>query len=389
MMEQRLGRYTLDDEIGRGGMAVVYRATDPVLERKVALKVLHPHLASREDARARFSREARAVARLQHPHIVEVFDYAPPESDRAYIVTEYIDGPTLRGFVERHPVRFPEVAALILVPVCEALGRAHEAGIVHRDVKPENIMIRPDGTPVLMDFGIAQMVDMDTLTATGTMLGSPAHMAPEVIDGARVDHRSDLFSVGTVLYWLVCGALPFTAPNPAALFRRILEGRYDPVLQRRPHAGRRVARLIEQLMALDPAERPQSASEVADGLRALLDEVGIHDVDAELEAFFGDPEVYQDGLARRLLTAYVTGARRALDAKLTGRALDFIDRALALDDQDEAARALLARVERGRRRGAVVRGAAAARCWCSPGWAWALWPDDPPPRRAARTRRRW
>lgn len=355
----RLGRYEIEDEVGRGGMSVVYRATDPVLDRKVALKVLHPHLADRADARARFTREARAVARFQHPHIVEVFDYAPPESDRAYIVTEYIDGPTLRAFAEAHPIRHAEVAALIMIPVLEALEHAHRHGIVHRDVKPENVMVRPDGTPVLMDFGIAQMVDMQTLTATGTMLGSPAHMAPEVVNGEEVGPRSDLFSAGTVLYWLVCGALPFTGPNPAALFRRVLECRFDPVLQRRPHAGRPMARLIERCLAREPADRPASAQEVADALRDMLRDGGVVEAQAELTGFFRDPEVYQDHLARRLAPAYVLAARRALQSKATARALDLLDRALGKDEENPEAQALLARIERGRRMGRTLRAAGA------------------------------
>ncbi|MEZ4466774.1 MAG: protein kinase [bacterium] len=138
-----------------------------------------------------------------------------------------------------------------------------------------------------MDFGIAQMVDQETLTATGTMLGSPAHMAPEVVEG-EISAKSDLFSVGTVLYWLVCGVLPFAGPSPAALFRRIAECRFDPVLTRRPQAGRAIARLIERCMAHDPDDRPASAGAVAEALRGLLDEAGLPDAAGELAAFLKD-----------------------------------------------------------------------------------------------------
>lgn len=360
--EQRFGRYEVEGELGRGGMSVVYRAHDPSLDRAVAVKVLHPHLADRSDARVRFAREARAVARLPHPNIVEVYDHAPADSERAYIVTELIDGPTLRAFVEAHPIRFGEVAALLMIPVLEALHHAHRAGIVHRDVKPENIMLRADGTPVLMDFGIAQMVDQDTLTATGTMLGSPAHMAPEIVEGEEITTLADIFSVGTVLYWLVCGALPFSAPSPAALFRRIAECRYDPVLHRKPQAGRQIARLIEQCMAHNPVDRPPSSGAIAQALRDLLAEGGISDPAAELVAFLNDPEVYQDALGRRLVPAYVGTAEQAYADGKTARALDYLDRALAIEDDHEGARALLARIERGRRYGRAwkLAGACAA-----------------------------
>ncbi len=359
MNEPRYGRYTVVDKIGQGGMSVVYRAIDPSLDRAVALKVMHPHLADRPESRARFAREARAVARLRHPHIVEVYDFAPADSEQAYIVSELIEGPTLRAFAEDHALALPEAAALLMLPIVEALAKAHEAGIVHRDVKPENIMIRPDGSPVLMDFGIAQMVDTETLTATGTVLGSPAHMAPEVIDGHEVGAPADVFAVGTVLYWLVCGALPFAGPNPSALFRRILEGRFDPVLRRRPHAGRAMARLIERCLATDTAERP-SAAELADALGERLADAGITDLRNERRDFVGDPAVYQDELGRRLLPRLVTRARSALDQRKTARALDLLDRALALDEHHPEAQALVERIERGQKLGHRLRIAAAA-----------------------------
>ncbi len=380
---QRLGRYEIDREIGRGGMSVVYRARDPALGRTVALKVLHPHLAARAESRERFEREAQAVARLHHPSILEVFDFAPPDSERAYIVSEFIDGPTLRAFVDEHPLRRTEVAALLAVPLFDALDHAHESGIVHRDVKPENVMIARNGLPILMDFGIAQLVDMETLTQTGTILGSPAHMAPEVVDGQNVTARADVFSAGTVLYWLVCGVLPFTGPNPAALFRRILECRFDPVLQRRPTAGKPLARLIEQCLQRDPADRPQRARVVADALRAQLAEAGLGDLPKELAAYFDHPVAYEDALPQRVIPPYLAAAERALAAKQTARALDFLDRVLALDETHPAARALLTRIERGHRRrrfvvgllGGVATTAAVATVV-------AFWPapaPDPPP----------
>jgi serine/threonine-protein kinase len=374
----RLGRYEIDREIGRGGMSVVYKARDPALGRSVALKVLHPHLASRAESRERFEREAQAVARLHHPNLLEVFDYAPPDSERAYIVSEFIDGPTLRAFVDEHPIRRAEVAAMMMVPIFDALEHAHLAGIVHRDVKPENVMVSPAGVPILMDFGIAQLVDMETLTQTGTILGSPAHMAPEVVDGQDVTYRADVFSAATVLYWLVCGVLPFSGPNPAALFRRILECRFDPVLQRRPTAGKPLARLIEQCLQKHPDDRPQRSKVVADALRAQLAEASLTDPAKELAAYFDHPTAYEDALPARIVPAYLAAARRALEADQAARAMDFLDRVLALDEQHPDARALLQKIERGGRRkrfffglgaGVLATGAAAA--------AITLWPTPP------------
>ena len=387
---QHLGRYEIDREIGRGGMSVVYRARDPALGRAVALKVLHPHLASRPESRERFEREARAVARLHHPNILEVFDYAPPESERAYIVSELIEGPTLRAFIDEHPLRNPEVAALLMIPIFDALDHAHEMGIVHRDVKPENIMIGQGGQPILMDFGIAQLVDMETLTQTGTILGSPAHMAPEVVDGAHVTSVADTFSAGTVLYWLVCGALPFSGPSPAALFRRILECRFDPVLQRRPTAGKPLARLIEQCLQKEPDARPPRARGVAEQLRGQLQEAGLTELPKELAAFFADPVTYEATLARRVVPAYLAAARKALDGGFAARAMDYLDRVLAHDENHPEARDMLRRIERGHQRrrmffgilgGSAVAsvGAAAFMLWPSPPPTLALEPDRPIP----------
>ncbi|MEZ4436289.1 MAG: serine/threonine-protein kinase [bacterium] len=358
-MSDSYGRYTVVDKVGQGGMSVVYRARDPALDRIVALKVMHPHLAERAESKLRFSREARAVARLRHPHIVEVYDYAPEGSEQAYIVSEFIDGPTLRQLAEEHPIRHPETAALVVLPVVEALAHAHAGGVIHRDVKPENVMIRPDGAPVLMDFGIAQMVGNETLTATGTVLGSPAHMAPEVVDGHEIGAPADVFSVGTVLYWLVCGALPFTGPNPSALFRRILEGRFDPVLQRRPHAGKAMARLIERCLAHEPGARPTAAA-LAEALRAQLADAGLVDLPVERARYFADPAVYEDALGRAMVPRLVARAREAAAARRTAAALDLLDRALALDEHHPEAEALLARIERGQRRGQRLRWALAA-----------------------------
>jgi serine/threonine-protein kinase len=186
-------------------MAVVYKATDTSLQREVAVKVLHPHLASHDEARRRFEREAQAVAKLRHENILEIFDYSGKESSESYIVTEFIRGRTLKGFMTEHTLGYPEIAAMITAEVCRALSHAHALGVLHRDVKPENIMIRDDGVLKLTDFGIAQIVDAQRMTVTGQLLGSPAYMSPEHVEGKPLDFRTDVFSVGILLYQLSTG----------------------------------------------------------------------------------------------------------------------------------------------------------------------------------------
>src|SRR3954465_15876597 len=187
-------RYRLIEEVGQGGMAVVFRAQDETLKREVAIKGLHQHLASEPESKARLEREAQAVAKLRHPNILEIFDYSGTSSTSSYIVTEFIDGQTLTQFLSTHIIGFSEVAALLAAEICGALGHAHGVGIIHRDVKPENVMIRRDGLVKLMDFGIAQMLDLARMTVTGQLLGSPAYMAPEIVEGKRIDFRTDVFS---------------------------------------------------------------------------------------------------------------------------------------------------------------------------------------------------
>src|SRR4051812_4484059 len=184
-----LSRYKLLEEVGQGGMAVVYKGLDTTLNREVAVKVLHPHLADQPESRARLQREAHAVAKLRHENILEIFDYSGPDSPESYIVTEFIHGTTLKSFMTGHPsaIAFPEVAEMIVSEVAAALEHAHSLGVIHRDVKPENVMIRSDGRIKLMDFGIAQIVDKERMTVTGQLLGSPAYMAPEHVEGKPID----------------------------------------------------------------------------------------------------------------------------------------------------------------------------------------------------------
>jgi tRNA A-37 threonylcarbamoyl transferase component Bud32 len=345
----RLGKYEIVEEVGYGGMSVVYRARDTVLEREVAIKVLHSHLSKRRDARIRFQREAQAVAKLRHPNIVEIYDYSSEESRRSYIVTEFIHGPTLRDFIDGRAQSFPEVGVMIAIQLGGALGHAHKFGVIHRDIKPENVMIRPDGVLKLMDFGIAHLIDAQTVTQTGSLLGSPAHMAPEVISGAEADVRSDIFSLGTVLYYLTTGQLPFQGRNAAQVLRSIAEGRYMDPEMRDPRIGQKLGAIIRRSMAKDPEARYEILDELLDDLREYIEEVDLLYVDRELRKYFTDPDDYEHRLRERVLTALEAGGREALEQRQIARAVDCFNRVLAIDDTHEGVRRLLGRLDRRRR----------------------------------------
>ena len=347
---KRVGKYTVVEEVGFGGMSVVYRAHDEVLHREVALKVLHPHLAKRAEARRRFQREARAVAKLRHPNIVEIYDFSGEDSRLAYIVTEFIHGPNLKDFIDAERGSFlPEIGAMITIQLGQALMHAHKLGVIHRDVKPENAMIRPDGVVKLMDFGIAQVRDAQKMTETGSLLGSPAHMAPEVIAGDEPDARADVFSLGTVLYFLATGELPFDGRNAASLLRAITEGRYLDPEMRDPRIGHKLGSVIRKSLVTDVDGRFQEVEELVAELRECIEAVGVTNVRDELRQFFAEPEAYSRAFEERLVSALEIGGRQAMEERKIARAVDYLNRILAIDEDHAGARKLLAQLDRRRR----------------------------------------
>ncbi len=309
----QLAKYELVEEIGHGGMASVYRARDRRLGREVAVKVIHPHLRDSREVAERFHVEARAVAKLRHPNIVEIYDVADADEAEQYLVAELVRGTTLGRLRRERGAIPPEIAAALALEILEALAHAHACGVVHRDVKPENVLIehRPASVDVdsagapaartdrvlvkLTDFGIAKLLDAPGVTSTGQVLGSPAHMAPEQIEGGEVDARSDVFGLGVVLYDCVVGHLPFEGGNPAQVLRRVLEGDYSPAQRERPVVGARWSALIDRALAHDPVNRFQSAREMRDAVVAEMDWVGFSSPRRELEAWFDDPDAYEKG----------------------------------------------------------------------------------------------
>jgi serine/threonine-protein kinase len=361
---RRVDRYELLEQVGTGGMSAVYRGRDTVLEREVAVKVLHPHLAARVESRARFSREARAVARLSHPGIVEIFDYSGDGAEESWLVTEFVHGRTLRAFVDEVGLGLPEVGALVCRALADALAHAHAAGVIHRDLKPENVMIceEPGRRAVkLADFGIARILESDErMTMTGALVGSPNHMAPEIVEGRPADARSDVFSLGTLLYWTCTGRLPFEAPNPTATLRRVIQGEFDDPRAVSPLVGEGLARLVRGALQHDPALRPASAGEVRDALDRLLAEDGLERPAEELDAFLSDPAGYPARLRHRLVAARLARGEALLRSGDSARALASFDGVLALEPEHPVVLGHLSRIGRRDRTRRALRGAAVA-----------------------------
>jgi serine/threonine-protein kinase len=345
MIGRTLSRYRLLQEVGQGGMAIVYKAEDTTLHREVAVKVLHPHLAGQEESRARLQREAHAVAKLRHENILEIFDYSGPDSAESYIVTEFIHGKTLKLFLAEHPLPFPEVAEMIASEVARALEHAHQFGVIHRDVKPENVMIRDDGLIKLTDFGIAQIVDKERMTVTGQLLGSPAYMAPEHVEGRPLDFRTDVFAVGILTYQLATGQLPFRGKNPHEVLKKIADCKFAPAESVNRLVGKRLNRVIGKALAKEPADRFADVAELRRELVEDLADSGVDDAREELRRFFADPKGWSRAFQPRLIQALITTGKARAAAGRTAAALELWGRALSLEPKGSASGELRALVD--------------------------------------------
>jgi predicted Ser/Thr protein kinase len=263
-------RYELEELVGHGGMSSVYRAHDLLLERYVALKVLHEQYSADDDFVERFKREARSVAQLQHPSIVTVIDRGE-QSGRQYIVFEYVEGENLKELVVRKGRLEVREALEIAIEVARALGFAHQHGIVHRDVKPQNVLLNGDGRPKVTDFGIARSLDMDQgVTQTGTVLGTSNYIAPEQASGKRVDQHSDIYSLGIVLYELLTGELPFPGESFVAVALKHVNDPPPSVLDGRRDVPLRVAQAVDRALEKDPERRFATMDDFASELESCL-----------------------------------------------------------------------------------------------------------------------
>jgi len=282
MIGRTLSHYKILEKLGSGGMGDVYLAEDTDLERRVALKVLPPELAESEERRARFQREAKAVAALNHPHIVTV--HSVEHADGVHFITmELVRGKTLSELIPRKGLslaKFLEIA----IPLADAVAAAHEKGVLHRDLKPENLMLSDEGRLKILDFGLAKLkpeagvtgvseLPTESRTGEGKIVGTVAYMSPEQAEGKSLDARSDIFSLGIVLYEMATGERPFRGETPASVLSAILKDTPRTVTEVHPHLPHSLGKIIRRCLVKDPEHRFQTAKDLRNELEELKQEM--------------------------------------------------------------------------------------------------------------------
>lgn len=264
------GRYRLEAKLGSGGMSTVYLARDETLDRPVAVKVMHREMSEQEDQLKRFRQEARAVAKLSHPNVVSVID-AGEDGGHPYIVFEYVEGETLKQRIAREGALDTQDAIAYAIEIARGLSVAHARKMVHRDIKPQNVLIDSEGRAKLTDFGISRQLEQDGMTATGRVLGTTDYVSPEQAMGRAVDPRSDVYSLGVVLYEMLLGQVPFAADSQVGVAMKHVNEELPDVQRRREDLSAATALVVERATAKDPGRRYEHVGEMIDDLSTALE----------------------------------------------------------------------------------------------------------------------
>jgi eukaryotic-like serine/threonine-protein kinase len=345
------GRYRVDGLLGWGGMGVVYRVTHVHIDTEFAIKILHPHLVANQSAIERFRREAKAAGRIRHPNAIQVTDFGVTKEGTVYLVMELVDGKSLREMLRQEKTIDLRRAVSIMHQACAAVEAAHQSGVIHRDLKPDNIMIKRDdklGKVKVLDFGIAKLREQlpssesrQTLTVEGTVIGTPEYMSPEQCRGRSLDPRSDIYSLGTILYEMLCGSPPFTGDSPLEVAAKHLNEQTRPLRQVCPVVPDPIEIVVMRALEKDPAKRQSSAArfsfELMEALRVVKSDytTRIADSESSLELSPGEDTPDQEGspLAEdRARLTIASGQRRNTDQ--TVRATPSGPAARAVSDQD-------------------------------------------------------
>ncbi|NPC76870.1 serine/threonine protein kinase, partial [Pyxidicoccus fallax] len=348
------GRYQLEQELGRGGMATVFLARDLRLARRVAVKVMHPG----EDGRQaeRFHREAELVASLKHPNVLEVHDFGEDAVRGPFLVCEWVQGESLRELARRLAPVPPEMAAVLGWELARALEAAHSRGVVHRDVKPENVLVSKGGPLKLADFGIAALADQERLTSTGAITGSLPYMAPERIDTGAFSPATDVYSVGVILFELCTGTTPHAGKGSAHLAVSVMTRDAPPLAEAAPGTPGPLAALVDRCLARDSRGRPAQGAELAACLETVVGQLVGPPAESS-RSFFQAPEDFAARWREARFHRLLSEGRAMLAAGEGARAARLLNEALTLRPEAPEVMALL-RARPGGGRGRVLAGGA-------------------------------
>lgn len=329
-------RYEIIDTIGEGGMAEVFRAVDLRLKREVAVKLLHAHLAKNTEFVRRFQQEAAIAARLEHPNVVTIFDYGIHGDSRAFIVFELIRGQDFHRLqLERSQARLgpfePLYCALVVEEVLKGLQCAHALNCIHRDVKPDNVMITSEGFVKLTDFGIAKN-PATSITVVGRFIGSPSYASPEQVQAQPIDHRSDLYSTGIIFYEALTGELPFSGMNVSEVMLRIAQGKYRRLLEVNPSLPPALDLIVNTALQVNVQRRYQNAEAFGKELRKFLSQYGIEDSRSALEEYHKNSEAFLSKHSLKVQSA-VDSAKAALAGSLDQARIDTVERKARTSEQ--------------------------------------------------------
>lgn len=338
MINRTIKDYEIKQLIATGGMAAIYRAIQTSTGKTVAIKILHGHLAQDKDFITRFEREARAAAALKHENIIDIFDYGHAEGVY-YIAMEFVEGKSLKELINAVKFIPSEIALAIVYEICRGLEHAHQKGVVHRDIKPANILIANDGSVKITDFGLAQAQDLTSITVTGALVGTPAYMSPEQAAGRKIDTRSDLFSLGVVIYEMITGTKPFLGESYSSVIHAILTAPAPRPLEANPTMDEEVSRLIEKTLKKDPDQRYQNITQISDDIYAYFRAQSVEVPNKEISAFINEPERISTNWINNAKDKYLKRAVHFMNSGVSGtnQAISEFTKVHFLDPEDTQA----------------------------------------------------
>lgn len=356
MINRKIRNFEIKELIATGGMAAIYKAIQLSLDRIVAIKILHGHLAQDKDFIVRFEREAKAAANLQHENIVNIIDFGRDE-EVYFIAMEYVEGKSLKEILNQIKFVPQEVALSIAIEISKGLDYAHQKGIVHRDVKPANILIGNDGTVKIADFGLAQAQDLTSITVTGSIVGTPAYMSPEQAAGKKVDIRSDIFSLGVVIYEMLTGIKPFRGDNYSSVIHEILTIAPPKPVEANPLVSKEISSIIERMLEKDPDKRYQQCNDVISEISNYLRRNRIEIQRKEIGDFIATPaRNFQNLLQKRKERHYERGIYfMNLGYEKIDDAIGEFEKVLILDPDDSKAKIYLDELKKKKDRTPIAK----------------------------------